>query len=60
MAPQQKGFSWSNIGVGAVMNMFEVRKRVYAGIYIKMLIVYIEGVHLGPASGSRQDTNGIE
>lgn len=24
MAPQQKGFSWSNIGVGAVMNMFEV------------------------------------
>lgn len=25
MAPQQKGFSWSNIGVGAIMNMFEVR-----------------------------------
>ncbi|WFD31618.1 hypothetical protein MSPP1_002657 [Malassezia sp. CBS 17886] len=24
MAPQQKGFSWSNIAVGAVMNMFEV------------------------------------
>lgn len=24
MAPPQKGFSWSNIGVGAVMNMFEV------------------------------------
>jgi len=24
MAPQQKGFSWSNIAVGATMNMFEV------------------------------------
>lgn len=24
MAPSQKGFSWSNIAVGAVMNMFEV------------------------------------
>jgi len=26
MAPQQKGFSWSNIGVGAIMNMFEVSR----------------------------------
>ncbi|PWN51115.1 mitochondrial carrier [Violaceomyces palustris] len=24
MAPQQKGFSWSNIAVGGIMNMFEV------------------------------------
>lgn len=24
MAPPQKGFSWSNIAVGAAMNMFEV------------------------------------
>lgn len=26
MAPAQKGFSWSNIGVGAIMNMFEVSR----------------------------------